>query len=83
MTLSAGISACPGSVDEMLSLVSRDCDESFLWRPRDVYILFKYKDRSVTLGQEQMGHQLPAFLITVARQTDILTFSVPLQDSRP
>lgn len=35
----------PGvTVDETQSLVSRDCDKGFLWRPRDVYILHKNKN---------------------------------------
>lgn len=40
MTLSAGINTFLGvTVDETWSLVSRNRDQGFLWRPRDVYIL--------------------------------------------
>lgn len=50
MISSAEISTCLGvAVDETWSLVSRDRDEGFLWRPRDIYILQNKQHRRFTL----------------------------------
>lgn len=50
MTSSAEISTCLGiTVDETWSLVSRDRDQGFLWRPRDIYILQNKQHRIFTL----------------------------------
>lgn len=60
MTLPAEIDTCLGvAVDEIPSLVGRDRDKGFLWRPRDVYILHKNENTEHSPCGKR-GHPLPA-----------------------